>query len=244
MIPLRWHWNSWEEKAREDPLFAIMTAPQMRSLEIKDGLPAFFAKGRTIAERFLIPALELSTADGVVVEYGCGAGRILNALVEREIPCVGVDVSPTMIDLCKRLVPRAGAFVLNDGRVPLPDQTARMVYTYAVLQHFHRLSLYERAVDEMCRLIAAGGMLVLHTNCRDSVSTDGKVRGKTYNFERLSFHFGENVPLVRPYTTWQGLSIGFNRLRGQLEKNGLDLIDVEAMPGNKMIVRARRSAAN
>lgn len=51
------------------------------------------------------------TADDRVLDVGCGIGNILIALAERTDfvhPTIGVDVSPTLIDLGRREIKRAG----------------------------------------------------------------------------------------------------------------------------------------
>src|SRR5215469_5695866 len=107
-IPRRWKHTSWEEKARENPLFAIQTSDQMSVAPAEDFPPelleSLFDRGRRIYRENLAPLL---SGGEVVFEYGCGAGRVLNALVEAGHPVLGVDISSTMIDHCRRLVPAA-----------------------------------------------------------------------------------------------------------------------------------------
>jgi cyclopropane fatty-acyl-phospholipid synthase-like methyltransferase len=114
-IPGHWEQNSWEEKARENPLYAVMTMPEMQDAGAdrfsEEHLQLFFEKGRKLADRLVMPSLGLAPEAGMVVEYGCGAGRILNALVERGIICAGVDISQTMLNHCQRLVPGVSSLV-------------------------------------------------------------------------------------------------------------------------------------
>ncbi len=107
-IPRHWKRTSWEEKARENPLFAIQTSDQMSEAPADDFPPelvqSLFARGRLLYRENLAPLLP---GPQVVFEYGCGAGRILNALVEAGHTAIGVDISPTMVGHCRRLVPAA-----------------------------------------------------------------------------------------------------------------------------------------
>src|SRR5262249_48722104 len=78
--PERWRETDWEAKAGgQNPMSAIRTAeglvhadPPAFSQELVD---AFFARGRTLYQANLAPLL--TGRAGLVLEYGCGAGRIM-----------------------------------------------------------------------------------------------------------------------------------------------------------------------
>ncbi|OGC89186.1 MAG: hypothetical protein A2W25_03180 [candidate division Zixibacteria bacterium RBG_16_53_22] len=233
IIPDHWETNSWEDKAKENPLYAVMTMPDMADASADDfseeHLQLFFEKGRKLAERLVLPSLANAPGTGLVVEYGCGAGRILNALVERGIRCAGIDISPTMLSHCERLVPGIESLIsLNsEGRADLPDRCARLVYSYAVVQHIDKLSSYEMAVSEMCRLLVPGGRLVLQVNCEDfALAANGQL-GRTENFEGHSIHYapGTTQGIVHKNSTWSGVYIGFDCLQYLLLHNGVTVSD-------------------
>jgi len=233
-IPRHWKTNTWEEKARENPLFAVMSTPEMQdaSAEAFDGvrLELFFDKGRSLAQRLIDPVLPDLSKQGLVVEYGCGAGRILNALVERGLACAGIDISPTMLKHCARLVPGVESLhALDDqGRCDLPNECARLVFSYAVVQHIDRLSAYERALGEMCRLLQRGGRLVLQVNCEDfALARDGRL-GRTENLEEHSLHFAPDStqPQLHRHSTWSGVYIGRDRLITLLERGGVEVLSM------------------
>jgi SAM-dependent methyltransferase len=233
-IPGHWEQNSWEEKARENPLYAVMTMPEMQDAGAdrfsEEHLQLFFEKGRKLADRLVMPSLGLAPEAGMVVEYGCGAGRILNALVERGIICAGVDISQTMLNHCQRLVPGVSSLVCldADGNVLLPNGCARLVYSYAVLQHIDKLSAYTKAVGEICRLLSPRGRLVLQVNCEDYTLARNGELGRTENFEDHSIHYapGESTGHRHQNTTWSGVYIGLEGLRMLLDRNGVKIMDI------------------
>jgi SAM-dependent methyltransferase len=253
-VPKHWQRTSWEEKARENPLFAVMTTEEMSKAGPDDFSPehleSFFAAGRRFADFIVMPALEIAGPGGLVVEYGCGMGRILNALVERKIECSGIDISPTMLGHCRRLVPGVRSLhqVGGDGSVDLPDQCARVVYSYAVLQHISRLSVYERALDEMCRLVKPDGVLAIQVNCEDfALQVDGQL-GRTENHETVSYHYAPNstAPVEHKYTDWSGVYIGYERLKRRIESRGFAVLGVRPMSEKKpraVLVTARHHGA-
>ena len=84
----------WDEWGKRDPLWAILSDHGERSLE------DFFARGRAeIAQR-----LEGLQAKGVdpprlrALDFGCGMGRLTQALCDHFAECDGVDVAPSMIE--------------------------------------------------------------------------------------------------------------------------------------------------
>jgi SAM-dependent methyltransferase len=227
MVPLRWHFSNWDKKAKDNPFFAIMSARSMRAIGTRQPneqeLAKFFEKGRRLKQMIVDPALVHVSADGSIVEYGCGAGRILRALSEQQIgPLHGLDIAPTMLELCRHYVPQAMTSAVDaDGAIPLADGCARLVYSYAVLQHINRLSVYERAIDEMCRIVAPGGVLAIQLPCKDIANERCEPRGRTWNFERASIYPSRGLYIPRPHTTWYGVVTGFERLARRIARHGL-----------------------
>src|SRR5262245_20687153 len=83
-VPEHWTAISWEEKAKENPLFAVMSAEDFRYAAPenfdKSHLVPFMAKGRRLYKQDVAPLLRRipgAKKNIVVVEYGCGVGRIL-----------------------------------------------------------------------------------------------------------------------------------------------------------------------
>lgn len=219
-----WESNDWEAKARENPFFAIQSEVDWMDGPNEGFTPeqtqALFDRGRVIYAKYLYPLIK-RLDDPFVVEYGCGAGRVLRALVDAGARCGGVDISPTMIEHCRRLVPEATVGTLAE---PLPTDCADVVFSHAVLQHIDSLSAYLAAVDECCRMLKPNGLLALHVACEDFCSgADGEM-GRTENFEDRSLHYrpGEAKPyLEHPQTTWSGVYIGRQLLEQRLAAAGV-----------------------
>src|SRR5579864_6792555 len=98
---------------------------------------------------------------GRCLEIGVGTGRTALPLHERGVPLVGLDLSAAMLE---RLVRNAG------GSVPFPllvgDATALSLTPASVgavlSSHvLHLVSDWQTAVDEACRIIGPGGVLLV-----------------------------------------------------------------------------------
>lgn len=237
LVPKRWFKNSWEDKAKENPLFAVMTTSNYRGSDTRsfsdEELAVFFDKGRRVYAKIIKPRLKNARTGAekpFLVEYGCGMGRILKAVVEDGLRAGGVDISPTMIEHCKRLVPEAVDVHALDANntSPLPDACADAVFSFAVMKHIHTLELYDAALKEMTRILKPGGVLILNVNSQDFAHGSFDNPTRTEHFPKLSKHYraGEKRPfLTRKYSTWSGVYIGYDRLVATLAKGGLEVIE-------------------
>ena len=90
--------RNWEAFAREDPLWPILTSPG------RDGGrwsgEEFFARGRGEVDGVLeqVSALGLPRGRARALDFGCGVGRLTQALCRHFARCDRVDISPTMIE--------------------------------------------------------------------------------------------------------------------------------------------------
>jgi SAM-dependent methyltransferase len=230
--PERWREADWEAKASgESPASAIRTAegmvnadPSVFSQALVD---AFFARGRKLFQTNLAPLLTGHGGMGSVLEYGCGAGRIMKSVIEAGHPCAGVDISPTMLQRCRELVPEAGPLYLLDegGHFAAPSAQAVLVYSYSVLQHIASLSRFVVVIDEMCRVLATGGDLALQVYCEDFTAGPDQP-SRTENYEAWSLHY--RPTRASPYKRhvqdpWRGIYIGYDQLGRLLAERGVSI---------------------
>jgi len=248
---------SWEEKAQRNPLFAVMSSEQFVEKGsnpdewTEEDLKRFFDKGQRLYDIFLRPLLQripLEPGHGFIVEYGSGMGRILKAFYAEGYDCAGIDISPTMLDLSRRLVPEVKQLysLSDDGTTSLPNQCADFVFSYAVIQHINRLSQVRRALDEMCRLLKPGGVLKFQFRTIDTLFPRSIAKQKSVlNFETFSLAVGwkrcfSNIPYVSkvftpyfsvvPHTNWVGVPCSFSNLKKELYRRGVCVLGIEQEP--------------
>ena len=143
--------REWDVLARIEPFGSVLSRPDLRSSWSVD---RFFTTGEQEIQRVLADAcaLSLSIRRGRALDFGCGPGRVTHALAQHFERVDGVDLSPAMIALAKRL-DRGGRGVtyhLNDG-LELPGGGYDFVYSTLVLQH-----LRPRAIGEILRVLVGG----------------------------------------------------------------------------------------
>ena len=176
--------RAWTELGAADPLWAVLVAPGKRHGGWDE--EQFLATGVAEIDRALgwLDRLGLATGAaprfGRVLDFGCGAGRLSQALAPHAGEVVGVDVSEPMLATARRLNTRPNCrFVLNDATDLAQFETGSfdLVYTSLVLQHLPR-PLIEGYLAEFHRVLAPGGaaMLQLATTPR------GTLRGLIWRF--------------------------------------------------------------
>ena len=256
------HKLSWEDKAKENPLFAVMSAERFADKGSNpedwsaEDLQAFFAKGQFMFDNFLRPVIEripLRPGNAFIVEYGSGMGRILKSVKAAGFECAGIDISPTMLGYSRQLVPEVSRLSLLDeyGHCDIPDASADFVYSYAVIQHISVLSSVRTAIAEMCRILKPGGILKLQFRTLDPPfrMLNLEDRAKVYNFEHRSFvlrgvklssrrPFAKWLPLLpipslSKHTSWIGVPLSCRNLQRFLNDSGCGLIGIEGDVGHK-----------
>jgi SAM-dependent methyltransferase len=99
---------------------------------------------------------------GSAVDFGCGVGRLSQALGKNFDRVTGVDISPTMIDVALRLNKHREKvqYLLNshDDLTLLPDRSADFVLSFITLQHI-RPHIAEKYIAEFFRIVRPGGVI-------------------------------------------------------------------------------------
>lgn len=154
--------NVWERLAREDPYWAVLTAPDKQGNRWK--LDEFFATGVTEVTASLAEIAEagLTPAPGRALDFGCGVGRLTQALATTFDEVVGVDVAAEMIVLADRhnRLPERVTYVHNprsDLR-RFADGSFDLVYSLITLQHITP-DLTRGYLREFGRLCRPGGVV-------------------------------------------------------------------------------------
>src|SRR4051812_26868022 len=104
MDPNKLH-RKWTELGADDPLWIILTRPDKQGGRWELG--EFFQTGRDEIQQVLTELATHGTQvkKGRALDFGCGVGRLSEALAEHFAAVDGVDVSGTMIEKARQLHP-------------------------------------------------------------------------------------------------------------------------------------------
>ena len=151
----------WDEFGKRDPLWAILTLPE----KANGGWdPAeFFANGEDEIQRAVSYARDQKAELNPqrALDFGCGVGRLTQALCQHFAECHGVDIAPSMIAGANRYnqYPTRCHYHLNDqdNLRLFPDNSFDFIYSVIVLQHI-RPEYSLRYIREFLRVLAPNGI--------------------------------------------------------------------------------------
>ncbi|MBC6450185.1 class I SAM-dependent methyltransferase [Actinokineospora sp. HBU206404] len=181
--------RDWTELGARDSLWAVHVANDKRGgrWEVDD----FLELGRrdVARARDWLHQLGLPTKWSRVLDFGCGAGRLSQALAEYADEVVGVDVSVPMLETARALDRSDGKcqFVLNE----VPDlhvftsNSFDLVYSELVLQHLPAKVIADY-LGEFVRVLRPGAVAVLQCTSRPLWTLKGTIwRLAPYRMVRL-----------------------------------------------------------
>lgn len=223
--------RDWTTLGATDPLWAVHVAPDKR-----DGrwdVDEFLGLGRrdvAIAREWLT-RLGLPATWPKVLDFGCGAGRLSQALAEYADEVAGVDVSGPMLATARSLDRSGGKcrFVHNEApdlRI-FPDDEFDLVYCELVLQHLP-IKVIEGYLAEFMRVLRIGAVAVLQCTTRPLWTAKGAVwRFAPYRLVAM----GQRVVLRYP-APMRMTALAPERLRVIVGAHGGQVIDriTEDMP--------------
>ena len=155
--------RTWERLAREDPLWAVLTAPDKRGN--RWDLAEFFQTGVEAVEGILAEARArgLTIGRGRALDFGCGVGRLTQAMARHFDEVWGVDIAPAMIELansyngfgerCRYVVNETGDLKC------FPDNHFDFILSLITLQHVPPQAA-KGYLREFVRVLAPEGVLV------------------------------------------------------------------------------------
>lgn len=177
--------HSWDQFAKHDPMWAILTDPARRRNKWKKD--EFFKTGveEIKALMTIIEARGFRLNQLAVLDFGCGIGRLTQAFAEHFDHCYGVDISSEMIELAKRYNQYGNRcqYIVNpsDTLPILNDNFFDMIYSTIVLQHIER-KYTESYLKEFIRILKPGGLLVFQLPSSKSPEFDSLARRATRIF--------------------------------------------------------------
>jgi SAM-dependent methyltransferase len=155
--------RTWDEFGKRDAFWAILNHADKKNGRWRR--EEFFETGREEIEQVLAgAAVRLPGARrGVALDFGCGVGRLTQALCRHFSRCHGVDIAASMIELARQYNQfgdrcRYHVNTRNDLRL-FGNDTFDFIYTSLVLQHMSPAHA-RRYMEEFLRVLAPGGLLV------------------------------------------------------------------------------------
>jgi ubiquinone/menaquinone biosynthesis C-methylase UbiE len=158
-ITLKGLQKKWDTFGKTNAMWAVLTASREWSQE------EFFATGIEEINSLMgyMDSLDINVSKKKALDFGCGLGRLTQALADHFDEVHGVDISPSMIEGAKKYN-RHGTqcqYHLNTtGALEgFSDNTFDLIYSNIVLQHIQPRHT-KRYVIEFLRILSPQGLLV------------------------------------------------------------------------------------
>ncbi len=130
-----------------------------------------------------------------VLDVGCGPGHVAGYLSERGLEATGVDLSPAMVEIARRLNPKIPFHVADMRELPAADSSVGGVAAFYSVIHIPRKNVPAVLVEFRRVLILSGRLLVAVHGGSGTITTQDFM-GKKAPFEATLFEKDELVDLV------------------------------------------------
>ena len=168
--------KNWNQFGKQDPLWAIITWDEKKGN--KWDPDEFFETGRQEVKEVMhyVERLGLLRERGRALDFGCGVGRLTQALADYFQTVVGIDIAPSMVKLANQYN-RFGArctYYVNaaDNLRLFADRQFHFIYTNIVLQHM-KPDYAKSYIKEFLRVLKPEGVLIFQLPSRHLMPSEG-----------------------------------------------------------------------
>ena len=155
--------SNWNTFGKNDPMWAILTDPAKKDNKWQPG--EFFETGINDIERVISYTKQrnLNINYNKAIDFGCGVGRLTQALAMKFNEVIGIDIAPSMINSANyhnRFKERC-KYVLNNkyDLSFIPSADVDFIYTIITLQHM-KPKFSKGFIQEFMRILKRGGLLI------------------------------------------------------------------------------------
>jgi len=224
----------WDARAREDAFYFVDSTGRYGEPD-RD---RFWAQGRRALEAMLATVDAEVQPDAVVLDLGCGIGRLTRVLAEQAAHVHAIDVSAEMLEQARE----HNAHLTNvtwhhgDGATlhPVEDVSVDAVVSHVVFQHIPDPQVTLGYVREMGRVLRPGGWAAFQ------VSNDPAVHEQRMGARDRVRAAIRGAPKGRDEPEWLGSAVDLDDLTIAATEGGMDIAKVAGEGTQFCFVRAVR----
>lgn len=203
----------WNARAREDPFFFVDDRRRYKDPDLAE----FWSAGERDLQNILdIFGLSVDAAD-VVLDIGCGVGRLTRVLAARAASVIALDVSEEMLDRARQHNPQLAnvTWLLGDGTTldGVGTGSVDLVVSHVVFQHIPDPQITLGYVREIGRVLRSGGWAVFQ------VSNDPQV----HKAQPVGIFGRAGKPKGRDDPAWVGSAVDLGDLRQAAAGGGMTI---------------------
>ena len=224
----------WDARAREDAFYFVDSTGRYRDAD----LDHFFNEGRRHLDAVLTAVGARVSSGDVVLDVGCGVGRLTRVLAERAAHVHAIDVSAEMLEQAREL----NAHLTNvswhhgDGTTlhPIEDGSVDAIVSHVVFQHIPDPQITLGYIREMGRVLRPGGWAAFQ------ISNDPALHRTSIGLaQRVKAAVGR-APKGQGEPEWLGSAVELDDVRAAGMEGGLDVEQVAGEGTQFCFVRAVR----
>jgi SAM-dependent methyltransferase len=173
-----------------------------------DAVAAAYAKAffdelsRKPFDRALLDAFAAACPEtGEVLDVGCGPGHVARYLSERSVTAAGIDLSPAMVELARRLNPDLEFHAADMRALDSSSATLSGIVAFYSIIHIPRADV-PLVLGEFRRVLAPDGRLLLSVHGGSGMVHRDEFLGHSVPFDATLFSLGEMVSLVELAGFW------------------------------------------
>jgi N-acetylglucosaminyl-diphospho-decaprenol L-rhamnosyltransferase len=226
----------WNERAHEDAFYFVDTRQPYKATE-----PDRFWEAEELVD-YVLGGLGVGVGSrDVVVEIGCGLGRITRVLAARARHVVALDVSDEMLARARRHNPGLDnvEWVLGDGLSldPVADGSIDACVSVVVLQHVPDPAITLGYVRDLGRALRPGGWAALQ------VSDDPGIHRPRQRARQRLLAAAGRAPGGQRHPAWLGSRADLDAIAATANQSGLELERVWGRGTQYCQLLLRRSAS-
>ena len=176
--------KNWNRLGKQDPFWAVISWPDKKGGK---WMPEqFFQMGKDDISQFFdyLSKLGVAIPRRHALDFGCGVGRLTQAMAENFDKVAGVDIAPSMIKLAQQYNRFEGRcrYYLNerDDLALFKDNSFDLVFSLITLQHIHP-QYVRRYLAEFLRVLTPGGVLYFQLPSRYLSSEDTRALNERHH---------------------------------------------------------------
>ena len=210
----------WDARAREDAFYFVDNTGAYRDADVD----RFWAEGRRNLETVLDAVGARVQRGDIVLDVGCGVGRLTRVLAEEASHVHAIDVSAEMLDQARELNAHLTnvAWHHGDGTTlhPIADASIDAVVSHVVFQHIPDPQITLGYVREMGRVLRPGGWAAFQ------ISNDPALHRATIGVGDRVKAAHVRAPKGQDEPQWLGSSVDLQDLTAAALEGGIDIANV------------------
>jgi SAM-dependent methyltransferase len=231
----------WDARAKEDAFHFVDSREPYRDADAE----RFWQNGERDLDTLLAAAGVTVRQDDLVLDIGCGVGRLTRVLAARAAHVIGLDVSPEMLRRAQELNAHLNnvTWLLGDGEslTGVEDASLDGVVSHVVFQHIPDAKVTLGYVAELGRVLKPGGWSAF------GLSTDPRIHEPPPPEERGSSRrdllrgLAGRKPSGTDAPEWLGAAVPLEALGAVATEAGLRIENIEGAGTQFTLVRAVRT---